>query len=264
MSIYICIALVIVLVLIFLMRNIKIQQKETGTPFWDIVLILLVFFLLAYILTSLKVFYNTLVKDYIVTTKDMLQILFLFILIMAFFYVLVGFLGKRYTLRVDKFNIGGINVLFDRSNEIYIKTVGTFISSKRSLFNFKRERDNIYEVLNVYYEVYNFIRSNLELLDPIKDKALYSTSVDILKMLNQFLTKHQNDYRRWYEKVISADEIYSHGKKIVVHETTIERVQKNYYRYAEILKDINEVNKYMSSQSIRNVFRIKVFDWEEK
>lgn len=83
-------------------------------------------------------------------------------------------------------------------------------------------------------------------------------------MLNQFLSKHQNDYRRWYEKVISADEIYSHGKKIVVHETTIERVQKNYYRYAEILKDINEVNKYMSSQSIRNVFRIKVFDWEEK
>lgn len=194
----------------------------------------------------------------------MLQILFLFIVITLVFYILIGFLGKRYTLRVDKFNIGGINVLFDRSNEIYIKTVGTFISSKRSLFNFKRERDNIYEVLNVYYEVYNFIRSNLELLDPIKDKALYSTSVDILKMLNQFLSKHQNDYRRWYDKVISADEIYSHGKKIVVHETTIERVQKNYYRYAEILKDINEVNKYMSSQSIRNAFRIKIFDWEEK
>ncbi|MDN6900662.1 hypothetical protein [Oenococcus sicerae] len=260
--IYICIAILVAIVLILLLRNIKIKFKETTHPIWDIALILSAFFLLAYILSAFKVFNREAVIDYVISVKDMLQVLFLLIIIIIFCYILIGFLGKRYSLRIDKFNIGGINILFDKSSDIYIKTVGTFISSKRSLFNFKKTRDNIYEVLNTYYEVYNFIRSNLELLDPIKDKKLYETSVAILKMLNNFLTTHQNDYRRWYDKIISNDRITSNGKKIIVHETTIEDIQNQYYRYDELLNDIHQINRYMSKEDIKDIFRVNIFDWE--
>ncbi|WP_072540169.1 hypothetical protein [Lactiplantibacillus plantarum] len=266
LSIYICSAILGISILILVLRNIKIKPRETSKPVWDISLILLAFFLLAYILTALKIFNRIIVKDYIIAVKDMLQILFLFIVIILIFYILIGFLGKRYTLRVDKFNIGGINILFDKSSEIYIKTVGTFVSSKRSLFDFEEKRDNIYEVLNAYYEAYNFIRSNLELLDPKENQGLYKISCEILRKLNHFLTTHQNDYRRWYDRVISDDTVTdtATGKSITVHETTIEDVQKNYYRYAELLNDINDINKYMSKKEIKNIFRINFFDWEGK
>ncbi|MFP7306797.1 hypothetical protein SFC81_04400 [Enterococcus faecalis] len=256
--------LIIILVSIvfsFIYRNIFIDKNNVV---WDIVLCILFFFLLAYILTDLEIFNNQFVNNYGRTVKNMLEILLLFLAVLAIFYTLIGFFGKRYTLRVDNFNIGGINVFFDKSNEIFIKTVGTFIASKRSIFYFKKERDNIYEVLNSYYSVYDFIRSNIELLDSEKDKELYEISVDILKKLNNFLTKHQNDYRRWYDKIISDDKILTYRKEIVVHRTTIEEVQKEYYRYEEILKDIYEINEYMSSDIVKNSFQINFFDWSDE
>lgn len=255
--------ILIFIVFLFIYRNMA-NDKNKNNVVWDIVLCIVFFFLLAYILTDLEIFNNYFVNNYGVTIKNMLEILLLFLAVLAIFYTLIGFFGKRYTLRVDNFNIGGINVFFDKSNEIFIKTVGTFIASKRSIFYFKKERDNIYEVLNSYYSVYDFIRSNIELLDSEKDKELYEISVGILKKLNNFLTKHQNDYRRWYDKIISEDKILTDRKEIVVHSTTIEEVQKEYYRYEEILKDIYEINNYMSSDDVKNSFQINFFDWSDE
>ena len=90
LSIYICSAILGISILILVLRNIKIKPRETSKPVWDISLILLAFFLLAYILTALKIFNRIIVKDYIIAVKDMLQILFLFIVIMLIFYILIG------------------------------------------------------------------------------------------------------------------------------------------------------------------------------
>ncbi|WP_407350110.1 hypothetical protein VNN41_06905 [Lactococcus garvieae] len=196
--------------------------------------------------------------------EKLLQIMLIFIAIIVFLYMLVGFFGRRYTLRVDKFNIGGINILFDQSNEIFIKTVGTFIAAKRTLFNFDKSRDNIYQVLDAYYTTYQFIRDNLELLDPDKDEEIYQLSVNILKKLNNFLTTHQNDYRRWYDRITADDKIIiSEDDIIIVHSTTIEDVQKHYYRYTEIIEDIQNINTFMKDMSVKEIFNIKRFDWEE-
>lgn len=237
-----------------------LESTNTGFANYDKLSPLIIF---VYLLGSFKIFDSTTLKNYAVNFKELLQTIILILAVLAFLGALIGFLDKKYTLRIDKFNIGGINVLFDKSSEIYIKTVGTYVSPKRSLFSFDEKRDNIYEVLNAYYDVYNFIRSTLELLDYEKDSDLYKTSVNILKRLNNFLTKHQNDYRRWYDKVISDDECIASNNWEKAHNTTIERVQEQYYRYDELLKDINDLNEYMSKKEIKNTFRIKVFIWEK-
>lgn len=86
-------------------------------------------------------------------------------------------LWKKVYSQSRQINIGGINILFDQSNEIFTKTVGIYIAAKRTLFNFDEVRDNIDQVLDAYYDSYNFIRNNLELLDSEKDVELYQLSV---------------------------------------------------------------------------------------
>ena len=244
----------------------KIKPIFSGTKIIILVTFtLLVFLSLAYISFYFDIFNEKYVNEFISAMETLLKIMLILITLLVFFYVLIGFFGRRYTLRVDNFNIGGINILFDQSNAIYIKTVGTYIGSKRTLFTIYESRDNIYQLLDVYYKTYNFIRDNLELLDPKQDKEIYDLSVDILKKINGFLTTHQNDYRRWYDQITAIDRITTgEGKDdIIVHSTTIEDVQKNYYRYSEIISGIKDVNSFMKEKQVREKFNIHRFDWEE-
>lgn len=65
----------------------------------------------------------------------MIQIIIIFAVVILIIYAVVGFWGKRYSLRVVNFNIGGINVFFDKSSEIFVKAVGGFIASKEHYLN---------------------------------------------------------------------------------------------------------------------------------
>lgn len=242
-------------------KKVKLNQSDEHI-LCDIALILLFFLLVSYLLATYNFFNKKIVISYMFAIKEMLQIIVFVIIFLFFTFVLTSFLGKRYSLRVDNFNLGGINVIFDKSNQIFIKTVGTYISSKRSLFKFNEQRDNIFEVLNTYYDVYNVIRKNLELLDSEEDNKLYEISFGILKHINVFLTKHQNDYRRWYDKVVSDNRIVlKDAPDIIVHKTTIETIQKRYYRYDEILSDIKNLNQYMSKPEIAKILNINTHYW---
>jgi hypothetical protein len=255
-------------ILVFMYLLIKpiyrsIKDLKTLKSYMPIVLSIFMFCAVAYIALYFKFFKQPFVIEFTHTIEKLLQIMLMLLAIVAFLYVLIGFFGRRYTLRVDKFNIGGINILFDQSNEIFTKTVGTYIAAKRTLFNFDEVRDNIDQVLDAYYDSYNFIRNNLELLDSEKDVELYQLSVDIIKHLNDFLTEHQNDYRRWYDKTIDDDIIEVDGTQIIVHSTTIENVQKHYYRYDVLIPDIKDLNDFMKDIRIKEAFRISRFDWEK-
>lgn len=254
----------ITIIIKFIKTVTKIIPANIRTSFFINVLVFLsIFFSIVYILNHYNFFEQKKVISFIGTMKATLQFSLLVLVIVAISYTMIGFFGKRYTLRVDNFNIGGINVFFDKSNEIYIKTVGTFIGSKRTIFNFDKTRDNIKEVLDTYYEVYKFIRSNIELLDPEKDVEIYELSVNILQTLNKFLTKHQNDYRRWFSKIVSDDKIIlEDSTEITVHSTTIENVQQHYYRYEELVNDIDKINSHMKNGQIKEIFEIIFFDWE--
>jgi hypothetical protein len=252
-----------VLYSLFLLLRKVIPNGMKASIICRIIVCLLGLLSLVYVLSYFEIFSNKKFISYMTDLKSFVQYILLFLIISFVLYIMIGFFGKRYTLRVENFNIGGINVFFDKSNEIYIKTVGTFIKSKRTLFSFDKSRDNIRDVIKTYYSVYDFIRSNLELLNPEVDIELYSMSVELLKKLNQFLTKHQSDYRRWYEKIVEDDIIkFEHDEEIIVHNTTIEDVQKHYYRYDEILSDIQAINNFMKNKELGSIFDINHFDWE--
>lgn len=244
---------------------VRVRNKSKGLFAFDLLYSFFVFLLLAYTLNKWSLFNYKPVLEYISTVRILIEILAILLLSILLLYIIIGFFGKRYSLRVDNFNIGGINILFDKSNEIYKKTVGNFIASKRTLFNFNKKRDNISQVLDAYYSTYKHIKDNLELLDPEKDKEIYDLSTEILQKLNYFLSKHQSDYRRWFDYIINKDCIkISDDQNIIVHETTIELVQENYYRYEEIIRDIKNLNCYFNSDNIKEKFNIKKFDWSEE
>lgn len=113
-----------------------LESTNTGFANYDKLSPLIIF---VYLLGSFKIFDSTTLKNYAVNFKELLQTIILILAVLAFLGALIGFLDKKYTLRIDKFNIGGINVLFDKSSEIYIKTVGTYVSSKRSLFSLTKK-----------------------------------------------------------------------------------------------------------------------------
>ncbi|HHC0427197.1 TPA: hypothetical protein ACOSB6_005152, partial [Salmonella enterica] len=102
-------------------------------------------------------------------------------------------------LKIEKLTFGGMNILFNTTSTLYINSVLSFLDTKRSLFIIREEYDNFSEVLDSYYQTYTFFRQEMKILDPIRDKELYDFTNDLLMIINKFLTKHQNNYRRWYK-----------------------------------------------------------------
>lgn len=264
---YICDSMMeIIFIIVIVTLWIVIKKLLPGKTSFivDLLSSLIIFGLLTHLLNKWSLLNQPPVLEFIDTLKILIRIIILILSLLVLLYVIIGFFSKRYSLRIDNFNIGGINILFDESSNMYKKTVGTFIASKRSLFNFDKKIDNIDQVFDAYYNTYKYIKENLELLDPNKDKKLYELSVNMLHKLNHFLAHHQNDYRRWYNNITEENIIItSSGKSIYVHETTIEDVQKEYYRYDELLGDIREINSYFSQENIKKEFSMKYFDWSE-
>lgn len=248
-------------VVLAIIRSVNISIK--ATVFINVLFLFVFFVALVYILNYHSFFKHNEIQSFIKTLRSTLELTLILLSIIAILYMMIGFFGKKYTLRVENFNIGGINVFFDKSSEVFIKSVGTFIGSKRTLFSFNKRRDNISEVLDAYHESYKFIRSNIDLLDQEKDSDISHVSAKIMKKLNDFLTTHQNDYRRWYNNVLEKDVIILDDVEIKVHLTTIEEVQSHYYRYEELIEDISRINEYMRSDEVKQLLRITIFDWEE-
>ena len=143
------------------------------------------------------------------------------------------------------------------------------MDTKRSLFKFDPNYDSIEEVLNSYYECYKFIKDEMKLLDITKrrDKKLYSLANEMLKTLNRFLTKHQNNYRRWHKFISDNDKVITKDKDnngefvtLSYHLTPISTIQSHYYHFNEILEGFKEVNDFFTDKVV-NEFNINVDKW---
>lgn len=179
---------------------------------------------------------------------------------------LFNWIRKKYTFEIDCISFCGVRFIPDKSHDVFIKRVSNYVSSKRTLFCFDERKDNINDVLGVYFDVYNLIRNNLHLLSSQNDSEMRAISIETLKKLNTFLTSYQNDYRRWYKHIIENDVISTIDDKnedIIVHETTIYEVQKHYYKYNEIIKGIKGVNDFMNNEKVRNQLHLDCFIWED-
>lgn len=198
--------------------------------------------------------------------KAFLSVLILFLVA---YLLLVGAAHKRYSFRIEKLSFGGINVLFDNSDVLYKKSIKNYLDTKRSLFKIQPNYDAFDEVLSSYFECYNFIRTEMKILNikRARDKELYELSNDALKTLNIFLTQHQNNYRRWHKFISEKDcvltqERDSQGELVALkyHLTPIGTIQSHYYHFSKILNGFDEVNSFFQN-SIAPRFEIDINKW---
>jgi hypothetical protein len=197
-------------------------------------------------------------------------LLSVFILCLVAYLLLVGAAHKRYSFKVEQLSFGGINVLFDNSDILFKKSIKNYFDTKRTVFKINPNYDAFDEVLNSYFECYNFIRSEMKILNikRKRDKDLYLISNEALKTLNDFLTQHQNNYRRWHKFISEKDCVQtqdqdSEGKIISLsyHLTPIGTIQTHYYHFAKIVEGFMDVNDFFK-KSFAIKFEIEIEKWE--
>ncbi|MFZ7405027.1 hypothetical protein, partial [Klebsiella pneumoniae] len=121
------------------------------------------------------------------------------LLISVFIWLMVSlYLLKKYSVKVEKLSLGGVNILFNESATLYKKSVKNHLDSKRAIFKLRKNVDAFDEVISSYYQTYQFIRDEMKILNPKKDREIYDFSNEMLMVLNRFLTNYQNNYKRWY------------------------------------------------------------------
>lgn len=94
----------------------------------------------------------------------------IFILLMSIFIWLIValYLLKKYSFKVEKLSLGDVNILFNESGTLYRKSIKNHLDSKRAIFKLKKNVDAFDEVISSYYQIYQFIRDEMKILNPKK------------------------------------------------------------------------------------------------
>ena len=160
---------------------------------------------------------------------------------------------SKLSVSVKGVSFAGIEVALKDIDENVKNSVRNYLNTKRSLFNFKPEYDNICEVFNSYYAIYDFLRGQLLEFEKRNktDSKLYSEIQNMLKELNKFLTMYQSDYRRWFAWYESQN-----GENYV----PLAEFQKDYPSYDTLIQHFKKLN--ISMQKSAEVFDINILDWE--
>lgn len=181
-------------------------------------------------------------------------------LLLLFIFLLLLFTNK-WALRVEKLNIGGFNIIFDNPINLYKRQVRNFLNTKRTVFKIDCDRDNFKETFDSYFEIYKFFRDEIKVFGNVRKKRLnsnetvelYNLANETIKILNNFLTEHQSDYRRWYTYIEKKDE-----EKYYL--TPIGELQKEYASHDNLCSGFMEVNRFFM-QKIAGEFEIDMQKW---
>ncbi|WP_171864162.1 hypothetical protein, partial [Enterobacter kobei] len=185
------------------------------------------------------------------------------LLISVFIWLMVSlYLLKKYSVKVEKLSLGGVNILFNESATLYKKSVKNHLDSKRAIFKLRKNVDAFDEVISSYYQTYQFIRDEMKILNPKKDREIYDFSNEMLMVLNRFLTNYQNNYKRWYKYISDKDEVVDRvsGDVMRFHATSINKIQMQYYDYERILKGFKDVNRFFVND-VKPKFGINTDKW---
>lgn len=246
---------------------------------FKIVRILFLLFLLGFIIVFFTVDLNiflqkleqwipdNILNNFILIKKIIIPSL-VFVLI---FICIVGFIQKKYSIKVEQLSLGGINILLDRRKVIFLNSVRIYLDSKRTLFKIDEVYDNFSEVFQSYYETYNFLRQEMRILDPKRDKGLYDITNQMLMTLNRFLTKNQNNYLRWYkhisetnQELIKLDEFEESDSKPdqrYFYNMPIGIIQSKYYLYDELVTEFKFINQFFIDNVVEK-FSIDIEKWD--
>ncbi len=172
--------------------------------------------------------------------------------VIIFLFILIMF-KKKWVIRIEKLSIGGATVEFDRPESFFFQNVKNLLNTKRTLFKFDEERDNIYDTISSFYNVYSFIREQLKIYDPksSEDNECYKKANCMIYLLNEFLTSHQDNFRRWYDHEKTKSDNYN---------VDICELQKNYRNYSKLIRDITELNEEFRDYGV--FFKVDINKWD--
>lgn len=246
------------------------NRKRVFNPLYLFCIILLILFLYVVVWLDLSSLSSNRI---LVNVKTLSTLLLGFLPMLLLVIIIFGLLTNKWAIKIEKVSLGGFNVLFDNPVSLYKRSVRSFLDTKRTLFYIDFDRDNFDETLSSYYKTYEFFRNEIKILENKKERGrrthkeqeeLYSKTNEILQVLNEFLTSHQNNYRRWYKHISEKNElerIDGSGDLLEFYLTPIHEVQKHYYRYEEICKGFNEINNYFRSD-VNSYFHVNLQKWE--
>lgn len=241
-----------------------------------ILLISIIFLTLVLLIDVNAVFQNIklIIPEYILNNLNIISKVFIpLIFLIAIAICLIGFIKNKYSIKVEQLSLGGVNILFDRREILFSNSVRNFFDAKRTLFIINDKYDNFAEVFQSYHETYNFIRQEMRILDPQNDIDLYKISNDILMSLNQFLTKNQNNYLRWYkyisetnQELIKLDEFDKDDVKPEqrhFYNMPINDIQSKYYSYNDLIKEFKIINEFFTTR-VATQFKVDISKWIKK
>lgn len=178
--------------------------------------------------------------------------------------IVLLFVTNKWALRVEKMSIGGFNVIFDNPAQLYRRQVKNYLDTKRTIFKIDCDYDNFCHTLDSYFEIYKFFRDEAKVLGQIRNQnsklareketiRLYRLTNKAIQVLNDFLTKNQDDYRRWYkyQEIKDEDAFYL---------TPIGELQKKYPSYEKLCDGFQEVNKFFVDE-FATEFEIDIQKW---
>jgi len=164
-------------------------------------------------------------------------------------------IATKLVIRVEKLDVGGVSIIFERPEELFKQQIKNFLNTKRSLFSFEPERDNIYDCINSCYKIYEFIRENMSVYDTKSSQQsdFYSTANTMIHTLNDFLTSHQSDYRRWHENMLENANNQDGFKSIT-------ELQREYPGYDVLISDFANLNCEFRGHAKK--FEVDVDKWQ--
>ena len=174
------------------------------------------------------------------------------------------FIANKWALRVEKMSIGGCDILFDNPTKLYRRKIKNYLDTKRTIFKIDYNYDNFFDTLNSYFEIYRFFRDKSKILGKIKNKNikfsrnkesanLYDLTNQTIQILNEFLTKNQSNYRRWYKYMeLTAEKAF--------YLTPIGELQKQYPYYKDLCCCFEEVNSFFVDIIARE-FDVDIAKW---
>lgn len=228
--------------------------------FKNIVLIIILFSV-CILLTSIDI--NKVLSNYIyyINLKNNIKFIInvfnksLPLLIIGIVFVFYKILSNRWIFRIEKLNLGGMSIIFSNPDDLFKQQVRNFLNTKRTLFKLDEDKDNFYETIDSYYQVYSFIRDEIKIYDnkSYQNKSsCYSEANKMIKKLNEFLTSNQNDYKRWYKYIMD-------NKIEDLYDKDVKDIQMKYRHYDKIVNDFKNVNEVFCS--VAKKFDIDLDKW---
>ena len=167
--------------------------------------------------------------------------------------ILLALLAGRFSLDSTTVTVLGMEFQLRQTENAVKSQIKNFLSSKRSIFVFYDQYDNLYDCINSMYQILVFLRKqlvNFESFDQTHNES-YSQIEGMIQEIGRFLTKYQSDYRRYYEM-----EIEQHSGFF----TPFQEIQAGYGKRKEMLADFHALNENMKPYA--EFFHIDIQKWE--